>query len=446
MKNIMIDFKNLRDKDYYLKVGVTEEYPEDGASTDVSSMEERERHKRIIEPWLSASLQAEHVSVLLGSGFTTAICGVADVKSSSMDNASFGEYSSKIQRHASTTAAKMQRGKPNIEDQIRTAISLLEGYTIAENEDDAKKLDDIINTVLQDFSNSILSSETNLLGALKSDSTTVREKAEKAVSFLESFLLTFASRNATRERTHVFTTNYDRFIEYGCDLAGIKVLDRFWGMINPRFRESPENIDYYYHSPDLKNEFRYAEGVVRYCKLHGSVDWYEENGIIYRDGLRFGASELNMPEGKSYKDHLMIYPNSMKSIETVFYPYSELFRDFSSAICKPNTTFFTYGYGFGDSHINKLIKEMLCVPSTHIVILSYGVDDKLIDFLSQINTAQATVLAGKEFCSIENLVRYYLPKPAIDTITERASKLIDSRKGFMKVDEVGNENDGADYR
>lgn len=442
----MIDLETIRGKDYYLKVGVAEEYPQNDITSNISSMKERERHKKLIEPWLSASLQAEHVALLLGAGFTTSICGVAGVESSSMSQADFGEYSSKIQQYASITATKMRRGNPNIEDQIRTAISLLEGYIIAENEDDAQKLDGIINTVLEDFSNSILSSETNLLGALKSASTSVKEKAEKAVSLLESFLLTFASRNATRERTHIFTTNYDRFVEYGCDLAGIKVLDRFWGMICPRFRESPENIDYYYHSPDLKNEFRYAEGVVRYSKLHGSVDWYEDNGIIYRDGLRFGASELNMFEGKSYKDYLMIYPNSMKSIETIFYPYSELFRDFSSAICKPNTTFFTYGYGFGDSHINKLIKEMLCVPSTHIVILSYGVDDKLIDFLSQINTAQATVLAGKEFGSIENLVQYYLPKPAIDTITERTSKLIDSRKGLMKIDEGGNENDGADYR
>jgi len=114
---------------------------------------------------------------------------------------------------------------------------------------------------------------------------------------LQSFLLTFASRTATRERTHFFTTNYDRIIEYGCDLAGIKVLDKFWGKVAPRFEENPSTIDFYYHTPDAKNKFRYAEGVVRYSKIHGSLDWYEDQGTVYKDSLRFGAEKMDLPSG-----------------------------------------------------------------------------------------------------------------------------------------------------
>ena len=246
-------------------------------------------------------------------------------------------------------------------------------------------------------------------------------------------MLTFASRTATRERTHIFTTNYDRIIEYGCDISGIKVLDKFFGKVIPKFEESPSSIDYYYHTPDAKNEFRYAEGVVIYSKIHGSIDWYEDNGTVYRDALRFGADKISLPNGTSYRDSLMIYPNSMKSVETAFYPYAELFRDFGSSICRPNSTLFTYGYGFGDTHINKIIKEMLMVPSTHMVIISYQADERLKTFLESVNMAQITLLMGEEFASLKNLVEYYLPKAAIDMLTTTASKLLESRKTYSEI-------------
>lgn len=433
----MINFEEIKKSPNYIKVGATEELvgkiqPEDTLS--------KEKYKRIIEPWLSASLQSEHLSLLLGAGLTIGLCQMAGVESSSMATAEFGDFTDRINNHAQKSAARMHRGRVNIEDQIRTALSLLEGYEIDENEE-AETLNDAINEVLKGFWESILLSERNLISAMKSESSDVVNKADYAFSILQSFLFTFASRNATRERTHIFTTNYDRIIEYGCDLAGIKIVDRFWGEILPRFQQSPSNIDYYYHSPDVKNEFRYAEGVVRYSKIHGSIDWFDEDGTVYRDALRFGAEKDAVPSERSFKDHLMIYPNSMKSIETAFYPYSELFRDYSTAICRPNTTLFVYGYGFGDTHINRIIKEMLSVPSTHIVIMAYSIDDRLIGFLRSINMAQTTILAGEEFASLENLVKYYLPKAAIDRITETASKLVEARKGYADIERKDNEDD-----
>lgn len=113
---------------------------------------------------------------------------------------------------------------------------MLQGYEIEGRKEEAKELGACIDIVLSDFAKSILSSEYNLLNALKSQDN---QAAIKAVTLLKSFLLTFASRNATRERTHIFTTNYDRMIEYGCDIAGIKILDRFWGMF---FRVSGTNV------------------------------------------------------------------------------------------------------------------------------------------------------------------------------------------------------------
>lgn len=424
-------YDDIKEKNYS-KVGSFEELFE---CEEGKELELRERFKKTIEPWLSAALQSDHLSLLIGAGFTTAICQVAGVPSSSMGKANFGDYSEKINSFAKKSAEKMGRGSDNIEDQIRTAFSLLQGFEINDDSENYKNLAKCIDDVLQEFSESILSSETNLCGKIEEDC------GKKALNLLQTFLLTFASRTATRERTHIFTTNYDRMIEYGCDLAGIKILDRFWGKIAPRFEESPSGIDYYYHTPDSKNEFRYAEGVVRYSKIHGSIDWYENKGVVYRDCLRFGSDKMELPSGSSYRDHLMIYPNSMKSVETAFYPYAELFRDFSSAICRPSSTLFTYGYGFGDTHINKIIKEMLTTPSTHLIIISYSVDDRLKSFLQQVNMAQVTLLTGKEFASLENLVEYYLPKAAIDTLTTTAGKLIESRMSFSNVTAASKEGD-----
>lgn len=419
-------YDDIKEKNF-VKVGSFEDFFKADEAKENELLELREKFKKTIEPWLSAAFQTDHLSLLIGAGFTTAICQIANVESSSMGKANFGDFTEKINEYANKSAIKMGREYANIEDQIRTAFSLLQGLEINGSDSEFEKLGIHINTVLQNFANSILLSETNLKSALGT------EQGKKAVSMLQSFLLSFASRTATRERTHIFTTNYDRMIEYGCDTSGIKILDRFWGKIIPKFEESPSSIDYHYHTSDVKNEFRYAEGVVRYSKIHGSIDWYENQGVVYKDLLRFGAEKMDMPIGATYKDHLMIYPNSMKSVETAFYPYAELFRDFSSAICRPSSTLFTYGYGFGDTHINKIIKEMLTVPSTHLVIIAYSVDDRLKSFLQQINMAQVTLLLGSEFASLENLVDYYLPKAAIDTLTSTASKLIDTRKSFTET-------------
>lgn len=81
----------------------------------------------------------------------------------------------------------------------------------------------------------------------------------------------------------------------------------------------------------------------------------------------------------------MIYPNPDKDRETAEYPYVELFRDFAAAICRPNNTLVTYGYGFGDEHINRVIKDMLTIPSTHLVIISYNDPiGRILDFMTKL--------------------------------------------------------------
>jgi hypothetical protein len=93
------------------------------------------------------------------------------------------------------------------------------------------------------------------------------------------------------------------------------------------------DLDYHYNPPGIRGEPRYVEGVVRYTKLHGSIDWQFEGNQIIKLPILFGQEEPNFFTDPFEK--VVIYPNSSKAIETTFFPYSELFRDFSTAICRP---------------------------------------------------------------------------------------------------------------
>lgn len=390
-------------------------------------------HRRKIEPWLSAVFQAEHLNLLLGSGFTSAVSFAAGTSATGMQtSASKSQYATAILAHATQTAKSMGRGTPNIEDQLRSAIAVLSGLEIIDA-DAATTLRTDINSAMETFLFSLLDTERGITVA----------NSVRAYSMLQSFLLSFASRAASRERLHIFTTNYDRLIEHGCDQAGLRIIDRFVGTLQPLFRNTRIELDYHYNPPGIRGEPRYMEGVVRLTKLHGSLDWRfdADTRRIYRAETPFGAEEDHPSIPNSPVETVMIYPNPAKDVETTQYPYAELFRDFAAATCKPNSVVVTYGYGFGDDHINRVLLDMLSVPSAHLVVIAFELETRIKNFLEQTRPAQVTVLAGKHFGGLQHLVEDYLPKPALDYITGRMSELLKNR---AFADNVGAPTPAAD--
>ena len=282
---------------------------------------------------------------------------------------------------------------------------------------------------MQDFAKSILKSEEGIASAAE-------DKREEAFNTLVTFLMSFASRTGARDRLNIFTTNYDRLIEAGAELAGLHLLDRFLGKLMPIFRCSRLDLDMHYNPPGIRGEPRYLEGVARYTKLHGSVDWVQTGKDIRRIGLPFGAASvdpyLQAPGLSEASAHgLMIYPNAAKDRETADYPYVELFRDLAAAVCRPNSTLVTYGYSFGDEHINRVIRDMLTIPSTHLVVISY--DDPLGRVMQTYQElgrpSQISLLIGPALADLTTLTEHYLPKPAIDKTTFRMSELLKQRMG-----------------
>jgi len=389
--------------------------------------ENPENLRRKIEPWLSAVFQSEHLSLLIGTGLPIATTLIANSKPPAMNKIEFKNFQKEISGWSQDQATMMQRGESNFEDDLRASLELLQGLKILQKGKEAEKLEIEIDEILGNFVKNILNVEHDFMQKPENE-------RDKALMYLKSFLISFASRTATRDRLNIFTTNYDRFIEYGCDLAGIIILDRFIGKINPVFRSTKIELDCHYNPPGIRGEPRYVEGVARLTKIHGSIDWRFSDRKIIKEPIAFGVENYPVT---ALKDKVVIYPNSAKGVDTTYYPYSELFRDFSSAVCRPNSTIVIYGYGFGDSHINRILEDMLTIPSTHIVIISFdNASGRIKKFFENSNPAQFTLLIGDHLGNLVTLVDNYLPKAAIDRITERQQKIMERRGTVTPAHEI----------
>lgn len=333
-----------------------------GAAVD--SLGPAERRK--IESWLAALIQAEHVSVLLGNGISSAVGNLIGTLPPSMaHHVSAGEDSELIRAHAAASASKLGR-EANLEDEIRSSLDLLQGLEVLQDGTRADQVRASVDAAMAGLLSGVLAFEDALATAL-------RERTNEALEFerlVGRLLMPFASRPTQRDRLHLYTTNYDRVLEVAADRLGLRLLDRFVGTLEPRFSASRIDVDLHFAPPGVRGEPRLLDGVVRFAKLHGSVDWTATSGKIIRAPLPLGA-DVNHPMFPTEPSTTaVIYPNPAKDVETLAYPYAELFRDFAAAVCRPNGVLVTFGYGFGDSHINRVIADMLTIPSTHLVVIS----------------------------------------------------------------------------
>lgn len=410
---------------------------------DHSPRDEKDRQEvNRIEPWLASLFRSEHINLLVGNGLTTALTRLARTASAGMSPVNFSaQYAAAVDSAADTRARNRGRATSNIEDQISAANEFIAGFEIVGRTDDeakSKRAIDLcaawkkeLNDALKDLVTGILRVERTFDDALSAaappagtgrdaddDATRGDSRSSIVRRTLDGFLLPLVHRPAGRDRCHIFTTNYDRFLEYGCDLLSLRVLDRFVGTLTPVFRSSRLDVDMHYDPPGIRGEPRYLEGVVRLTKLHGSLDWRHGRFAsgrpeVQRCALPFGAESEHPEVPTTIWESLLIYPNAAKDVETTNYPYADLFRDFASALCRPNSVLVTYGYGFGDAHVNRVLRDMLTIPSTHIVIIAYGDSEGSVRrfYETGFQRAQVTLLSGSHFGDLRTLVDLYWPKP-----------------------------------
>jgi hypothetical protein len=171
-------------------------------------------------------------------------------------------------------------------------------------------------------------------------------------------------RSTTLPRAKLFTTNYDLILEHALDSLGVVYLDGFTGTIKRTLQTQSYHYDLYFPGETTEGHVSRVDRVLHLYKLHGSINW-RRNDIRSIDVTIHHGN----PSSEAQYGDVMIYPSPLKATEIHGYPYSEMFRHFSTHINRAQSVLFAIGYAFQDEHINRLIYQALNIPSFTLVIV-----------------------------------------------------------------------------
>jgi HEAT repeats/SIR2-like domain len=208
----------------------------------------------------------------------------------------------------------------------------------------------------------------SLIGKDQTATTADVSTARELHGYLDAFIVDrcerFDREKATRELfalldlrqvgpLWIFSTNYDRIIEHACDAHDVAWCDGFEA-------GSPQAV------ANWIGEF---EKDVRLVKLHGSVNWYEDDpgGDLHRldRGYSLPGNDFRLVRGVQQLKPLMIIPTLEK--EALGNPYIGLAMRFTD-ILKESRVLVVAGNSLRDRHIKAYIKERL--RTLHVLIVS----------------------------------------------------------------------------
>jgi hypothetical protein len=239
----------------------------------------------------------------------------------------------------------------------------------------------------------------------------------------KTFLKKVLTRPLNLKRLNLFTLNYDTLVEQAADAEGIVLIDGFVGAIERIFRPESYDQDLYFPAETTEGRVHRLDRVVHFYKLHGSVNWYAKEPDWDNP---YGVSVCNNVTNDI--SPVLIYPTPLKYGETVGMPYSELFRRFAWAIVRPQSTLFVIGYGFGDEHVNAIIRQALAVPSFTVVVVDPFVpvpdasSDKFVGRLRSQGDRRVWIVSGETLGKFEGFVKYVLPDLRDEEILEKVMK------------------------
>lgn len=192
---------------------------------------------------------------------------------------------------------------------------------------------------------------------------------------------------------NLFTTNYDLFHERALENSRYIYTDGFVNGLSCVFSDR----EFHRRPIDLEDRFKEKLEPInpffRLFKLHGSINWKNENNKIVR------LSEMECKKEKCFKrgtaleefNRILISPMSSKYALTQNAPYSDLFREFVNCLAQPNSVLFTSGFSYGDSHISNLIEDAL--GRTDFTLYAFVSNPKtsnnsaLLDFYNRVSNA-----------------------------------------------------------
>ncbi|WP_063839848.1 SIR2 family anti-phage-associated protein [Burkholderia pseudomallei] len=229
-----------------------------------------------------------------------------------------------------------------------------------------------------------------------------------------------AARQPGQASPWVFTTNYDLAVEWAAESIDLQVVNGFIGTHSRRF--SPQSFDMGFRNTQARGEARFGVYNVYLAKLHGSLSWREEGGQVFEVPAPLAWQQIRpfLEDATKTDLGMMVLPRAAKYMQTVGFVLGELFRRFSEFLSKAQTCLLVSGYGFGDEHINRLLRSALLNPTLQLVIYfpeftgdiaAANLPDALRKLLS-LNNPRVTVVGGGANAYLDK-VAAHLPDPLL---------------------------------
>ena len=226
------------------------------------------------------------------------------------------------------------------------------------------------------------------------------------------------TRPLNLRRANLFTLNYDTLIEKAADAEGAVLVDGFVGTLRRIFRPESYDLDFYFPAQTTEGRVHRFDRALHLYKLHGSITWHRcaadwENPY----GIFATFHNQETPE-----DDVLIYPSPLKYGQALGMPYSELFRRFGSAIAQPQSVLFTVGYGFGDEHVNALIRQALSIPSFTLVVIDPAPRSNFVSHLKTLGDERVWLVGGWRLGTFDHFVEKLLPDLREEEIISKVMK------------------------
>jgi hypothetical protein len=180
----------------------------------------------------------------------------------------------------------------------------------------------------------------------------------------------FVARLAKRRerRIPVFTLNYDTLVELAADREEVNLVDGFCGIVESYFQ--PYCFDDFRGIIESRRGRSVpvpVRGIINLYKLHGSLGWFAD------DESRLLRIRPDIQCSPGWK-HLMVPPQNRKAADTGITPYATIWSEFRSYLANEATRLVNrlvcIGYGFGDGHVNAVIRSALARRNFTLVILT----------------------------------------------------------------------------
>ena len=234
------------------------------------------------------------------------------------------------------------------------------------------------------------------------------EGNENVVALYQRFYRSLATRSRGLAPPWVFTTNYDLFNERAMDLLSIPYSNGFSGTVERKFNPATYRLVLAEQLDITSRRWTAVDGFVHFCKLHGSINWIEEE-----KGL-FSIRESHPPFDLA-KNRVMIYPTPLKHRAIFGSPYSDMLREFQKQVVQDQSVLVIMGFGFRDEHINNIIFQGLTLPRFKLIVFMDPEENDIVNKLKKLADPRIWFIWGKNAETGEkahhydNIVNHLLP-------------------------------------